>query len=380
MGRRRSSKVVHLTGLAALACSIFLPACGRQASPSFKVGALFSQTGPQAPYGKKALDGVRLAVEQQNSRTDAGGLKIDLLVEDTGSTAPIAIAALEKLISVHRVAVVIGPESSSLALACAPVANNRRVVLFAPTISADAFSLPDAYTFRNWPSARLLAGRMAVYAAGRLGYRRIAVLYVQNDMGVAYQNAFRDEFQKLGGQVTLAQGYAATEQDFRTLLLKAQATSPHALYLIGQAELGRLLRQKAELGIKLPVISGIGIEDPKVREVAGDEVNGISYTTPVFNTSSSDQVIADYEKAFEKRFGHESDIFAATSYDAANLVIAAVIAGHRTADEIKQYLHTLSQFHGVTGEISIDRNGDVLKRVGVKKFVAGKPTMVEEKL
>jgi branched-chain amino acid transport system substrate-binding protein len=376
----RRSYVVAVSIAIVVLLGFYLLVVRKPQSKALKLGALFSQTGAIAPYGKKALEGVQLAVDEQNAKSGSAGIEFQLVLEDAASNPTTAVGGLEKLIAADHVPAVIGPESSSLALACAPAANKEATVLFAATVAADAYSTPDDYTFRNWPTSQMLAGKMAEVAFKQMSFRRVAVLYVQNDMGASYQSAFRSRFTALGGSVPISEGYNQNEQDFRGLLTKTKGVQPDAVYLVSLTEIGLLLKQKAELDIRTPVIAGIGVEDPKVRDVAGNLVNGIVYTSPAFNPQSSSPLVASYEAAFVKKFGHESDIFAATSYDATNLIIQAMLGGARSSAQIKDYLYSVKDYAGVTGKISIDRNGDAQKEVGVKKFINGKPRLVDENL
>ncbi len=353
----------------------------KQRPPDVTVGLLFSGTGPAAPYGKKAEEGALLAIEQflQRQGDGPGALRLRVVREDTASLPRTAVAAMQKLVTSDGVAVVLGPESSSLALACAPLAKDREVVLFAPTIAADTFSTRDGYTFRNWPSAHALASRMAEVAYRQLGYRRVGVLNVQNDMGESYQRAFVARFKELGGVVPLNESYGLTATDFRARLGSFQDRKLDALYVVGQAEMGLLLKQKAEMGISLPVLSGIGVEDAKVVEVAGRWADGILYTAPIYDTAPGSKGAA-FEAAYSERFGHPADIFAATSYDAANLVLATIAAGARDAATIRDKLFEVKDYPGVTGKIAIDPNGNAVKEVGLKKIVKGRPQLLNARL
>jgi len=217
-------------GIVVVALAIVFAVTQTKKEPGeIRIGVIFSQTGPLAPYGEKALEGLYLALEEM----EKGGLRVEIVLEDTQSTPLGAVSAFQKLATVGKIPTVIGPESSSLAMAIAPLANENKIVLFAPTVSVDAYTTPNDYTFRNWPAARLIAEKMALVAYEKLNFRKMAMLYINNDMGVSYITSFKKKIEALSGKVIVAESYSPDATDFRTQLSKIKAAQPEALYLIG---------------------------------------------------------------------------------------------------------------------------------------------------
>jgi len=64
----------------------------------------------------------------------------------------------------------------------------------------------------------------------------------------------------------------------------------------------------------------------------------------------------------------------AYSYDAFMLVCKAIASrkgGATTGTQIKDYLDGMGSYHGVTGEIKFDENGDVIRGVIIKTIKDG---------
>jgi branched-chain amino acid transport system substrate-binding protein len=346
-----------------------------------KIGAVFSQTGPIAPYGKKALQGVELAVEQINKTDGIKGAKIRLIVEDAKSTSKDAVSACQKLITVDKVPVIIGPLSSGLALACAPIANREKVILFSPGAASPDYSTPDDYTFRNWPTSNLIAGKMAEVAHGKLGLSRVAILHAIEDASIGYQKDFSNKFRALGGTIVAVESFEPGSTDMRAQLTKIKATAPEGIYVLGKgAELGYVLKQIKELGIDARVISWIGIEAKEVLDIAGDAAEGVIYTLAAYNPYDPNPRVQQYEKAYEARYGEPSDAFAAASYDAVFILKEAMEKAGFDPTKIKDALFQISNFPGVSGTTSFDRNGDVIKSIAIKMVKDGKFVFLDENL
>lgn len=344
---------------------IALASCRDESDKKIKIGAVYSQTGNIAPYGQKAIQGLKLALDEANSEETL----FELVLEDAKSTPKDAVSAFNKLM-LSDVSIVIGPESSGLAMAVAPIAKKKEVVLFAPTVASKDFPSSSKWAFRNWPRAELLTKKMADYLNDDQSISRVALMYINNDMGNSYANSFKPQYTGLGGEIAIEESYNPDETSFKSALLRIKEANVDALYLIGQIEMGQVIKQMHEIGMgELPVYSGIGIEDPKVIEIAGSLANGIIYTAPYFERETKKG--QEYAEAFSNKYGAESDIFAASTYDATRIIIDILKKGKTSPEEIREALLKVENYPGITGLITIEENGDVNKSIAVKEVVNG---------
>src|SRR5690348_1759558 len=121
-----SGKVFGGLGLAALlaGAAVLAPATA-QAGDTITLGAAVPLTGKYATNGKNTQDGYNLAVKTIN---DAGGVKIGgkhyklkVAYYDDESTPARGAQLVERLINQDHVKFVLGPYSSGLTVAIAPV-------------------------------------------------------------------------------------------------------------------------------------------------------------------------------------------------------------------------------------------------------------------
>src|ERR1043165_1266266 len=125
-------KVVGLIFLLMLGMSLF--SCDRRQG-DMKIGVISELTGPIAPFGKRALNGIQVAADVINEGGGINGHKISLIVEDDKSVPQGSATSMKKLTEVDRVPVVVGMVGSSMGMSAAPVANEERVVLIACGVS-----------------------------------------------------------------------------------------------------------------------------------------------------------------------------------------------------------------------------------------------------
>src|SRR6267142_4264824 len=97
--RRRS--IMHFQRLAAAALSAMAPAFVAAQQGPIRVGALLELTGVFAPNGQDALDGLQLYFDE--IKHQAGGRKIELIVEDTAGKPDLGLTKARKLVENDKV-------------------------------------------------------------------------------------------------------------------------------------------------------------------------------------------------------------------------------------------------------------------------------------
>jgi branched-chain amino acid transport system substrate-binding protein len=275
--------------------------------------------------------------------------------------------AFRKLVDIHKVPVVLGPMGSSPAMVCAPIAKEKKVVEFSPTAATPLYTNTGDYTFRNRASADSEVKVMADIAYNNLNLRRIAILYINNDVGIGFHPVFAKRFKHRGGEIVASESFDQGSTDMRSQLIKVSSLNPDGIYLIGHVtESGYVLKQAKELGIKTRFIGHLALEGPDLLKIAGDAADGVIYTATGYDPHSSDPKVRDFERKYKSRFNKNGDVFAATAYDAVYILKRAIEEGGYNADGIKHALYRIRDFPGVTGSTTFDKNGDVIKPVMVK--------------
>jgi branched-chain amino acid transport system substrate-binding protein len=178
-----------------------LTGCDAAGSRGVRIGAVLPLTGDIATYGQKMKKGIDLAVKHINTKGGVQGKQIAVLYEDDQGDPKASIAAVLKLITVSKVSAIIGGAISATALPCVPVIDQHKVVLFSPAATTPKLSGMSKYFFRNWPPDVYDGTAMGDFAARTLHLKRVSMLYVNNEWGVAISKIFSDVFQANGGAV-----------------------------------------------------------------------------------------------------------------------------------------------------------------------------------
>jgi len=138
-----------------------------------------------------------------------------------------------------------------------------------------------------------------------------------------YDN-FRKALADLKIPVTTTETFAKGDVDFKAQLTKIKAGNPDAIVLSALlAEGAPVMVQARQLGLKLPVIGGNGMNSVKVFELAKGASDGLWVGSPWSIESRTPENTA-FVAAFTKKYGSAPDQFAAQAYDAMHIVGAAL--------------------------------------------------------
>ncbi|MBN1919519.1 MAG: ABC transporter substrate-binding protein [Verrucomicrobia bacterium] len=338
---------------------------GKQPEPGIlKVGVVLPLTGPAADQGKDILSGIEMARDEINGSRKNDDPKVELIIEDSMASPKGGVSALEKLIQTERPPAVIGPIASSVMLAMIPVAEREKVVLLSPAASSPQISNAGRYIFRISLLAPPQARALAKFAKDELSAERAAVLYVNDDSGISYRDAFRDAFAAQGGTVVFEDSYEKTGTDFRTQLTKLKAANAEITFVPGIPQtVGLILKQARELGVDTQFLGNYGTEGESLLTLAGNAAEGFIYT--------SIPVSDEFVKSFDAKFGRHPTIGAPLGYDALQ-VVAHVAKAHGTSSEaIRKGLSELRDYDGATGLTTILPSGDAEKEVTLKAVSNG---------
>lgn len=359
-------KVPHW--ILAIGVFVFCLACitCTKRTKSIVIGGIMPLTGDAAVYGVAPRNGVQLAAEEVNASGGINGTPIQLVIEDSRCDAKIGVSAALKLITQDHVAAIIGPVCSSVALAVAPVANSNHVVALSPQASTPALTDAGPFVFRNWPSDVFEGRADADFAANQLKAHTAAVLYITNQYGMGVERVFEDRFKANGGVIIQSEGFDEGTTEFRTVLAKLKRLHPDVIYLASYLrEASRILVQKQQLAITTNTVAPIGIMDAQLFALAGNAAEGLYVSAPIYDSNSDDSNVRRFVQGYKSKFGDSPNVYAATGYDALMILAKVMKERGSSPDAIRDGLHSVKNFPGVSGTTSFDSHGDVDKPVQV---------------
>ncbi len=329
---------------------------GGKEAEVIKIGAAGQLTGPEAVFGADMLNGVKLAVEEWNTKGGVLGKKIELLPGDDQAEPRQAVAVANKFVA-EGVVGVIGHFNSSCSIPASEVYHRAGI----PEIS-HASTNPQL-TDQGFANVFRVCGRddqqgkaAADFAVQKLHVKRVAIIHDKT----TYGQGFAEEFKKAIGpaaQVVAFEGITKGEKDYTPVVTKIKAVNPDIIFFGGiYTEGGLLVKQYKAVGGTAPFIGGDGIMSEEYIKIGGSAAEG-NYAT--FGPDTKEVPSAKgFNENYRKKFG-EPGVYSVYAYDAANILLQAIQkAGTTDGAKVVPAIRAID-YNGALGHIQFDAKGDV---------------------
>lgn len=333
------------------------------------IGLTAPITGDYAEYGNNFKKSVEMGMDLIDQKGGVLGKQLKVVVGDSKGDPKESSTLAQKYTSDEKIVAEIGDFTSTCCLAAQPIYDQVGMVQLSPTSSHPDFAKGSKYSF-GIVGTQAGEGPFMAMMTNEHGFKKVAVLYINNDWGIVTNQYYSEALSQYGIEVVGREFYFDGERDFTAVLTKLKDSNPDMLFIASMYNDGALInKQKQKLGWDIPVLGPGSLYSPKLIELGGDAVEGL-YTTVVFHPKNPKPEVQAFVSEFEKRYGATPNMFAAVAFDAINLLADAIErAGSTDRDAIRETLAATKDFPGVTGKITFTEAGDVMKeytRVQVK--------------
>jgi len=340
-----------------------------------KVGAALSITGLAAVYGAGQRAGIEAAVENVNGSNSLGGARLQVLVEDDGSTKEGGINVFQKFINQDKVSVIIGPTLSTTATAADPLAQQAKVpVLGVSNTAPSGITDIGDYIFRDsLTEAQVIPGAVKK-AKAKLGFKTAGMLYGNDDVFTkAGYDVMKKALDDEGVKIIETQTFAKPDRDFSAQLTSLKSKVPNILLVSALAEnAAAIVAQARQLGYDGPIMGGNGFNAPAFIKNGGAAAEGVLVGTS-WNSASTEPANVTFKEAMQKK-GVAPDQFAAQAYTGV-LIIAEAIrkSGNKTGrDDIKNGFAQVKDLDTPLGKFSFTEKRDAKHEPSVQEVKGGK--------
>ncbi|HCL78753.1 MAG TPA: branched-chain amino acid ABC transporter substrate-binding protein [Synergistaceae bacterium] len=361
---------------------------GNVAGKTIKIGWIGSLTGDQSVFGICERDTIQMLIDDVNKDGGIAGKQLEFIPYDTRGTPEEAVNAVNRLVNNDKVLVILGPNSSGLAIPIASVLEKGKVADIATVATNEKVTVDNGvlkpYNFRVCFIDPYQGAGAATYAMKTLNMKKAALLIdVANDYSVGLATFFKQSFKKLGGEIVSELKYNSGDQDFTAQLTEIISKKPELLFIPADfAEGAIIMKQARELGAEFQIMGGDAMDNPELVKIGGDAVNGFIHTTFPYDATMKDMspLAATFTENWKKIHPDKApNVNAALGYDSYMLVANAIkTAGSAEPDAIRAALAQTKDFPGVTGNKTINATHDAESPVGIIQIKDGQRVYVGE--
>ncbi len=368
--------MVFFARIVCLSLLVITSGCTKSSPPTgdtIRVGEVGSMTGSESTFGTSTHHGIELAVKKINAAGGIQGKQIQLISLDDQGKPEEAATATTKLITQEKVVAILGEVASSRSLAMAPIAQQYKVPMISPSSTNPKVTEVGNYIFRTCYIDPFQGAVMAKFATENLKFKKVAVLRdIKNDYSVGLADVFVQSFKKMGGQILTDQSYSAGDMDFKAQLTAIRALHPEAIYVPGYyGDVALIARQEKELGLQVPLLGGDGWDSPKLKEIAGKNLDG-SYLSNHYSAEDMSPVVQDFIREYKAAYGAVPDALATLGFDAMNLLADSMKRAKSLATaDIRDAINATRAFNAVSGKLTFDAKRNPEKSAAILKVVNG---------
>jgi branched-chain amino acid transport system substrate-binding protein len=345
-------------------CLLFAGLTACSPKPPIEIGFLGGLSGKFSDLGTATRNGALLAVELVNLSGGVDGRKLHLLELDDKQSVESALQAMEEF-QKQGVVAVVGPSTSSIAVAVTPVADRQRLLLVAPTATTNKLSAKDDYFLRSIGDASFYGRSAAQWHYQRQGVRSVALILdmANADYTESWGEPYAAEFKRLGGTVIGMERFTSTTNpDHRAIAQKLLEGKPEMLVTVASSVDSALIAQRARTLQPQVRLAGAGwASTERLIELGGVGVEGMLFEQ-YFDRFDQSPKFLGFLKAYRERFKSEPGFGALLAFDAANMIVAGL---KKSEDHqgLKAQVLAIGKFEGAQNSLTVDKFGDVTRGV-----------------
>jgi len=317
-------RVLLTTVLAAGVALAAGPAAAKVEGDTIVLGSAISLTGKYSTNGYHAQNGYEFAVKRIN---ETGGVtvggksyKLKVIYYDDESTPARGAQLAERLISQDGVQYMLGPYSSGLTKAIAPVTEKYQIPMVeAEGASRSLFTQGYRYLFavlstseQYLASAIDLAAEVAKKEGKEPSGVRIAMAFENDPFSLDVRAGVVADAEKYGMEIVIDDKLPRDLSDMSATLTKVKALKPDLLVVSGHSKgAATAARQIGEMNIDVPMIAMTHCEAADVYGKFGATANGFLCPTQWAETLSYEDDLfgsaAQYDSEFKAMFTDYAD-------------------------------------------------------------------------
>lgn len=340
---------------------------------SYKVGAVFSVTGPASFLGDPEKKTAMMIAEQINAAGGIGGKKLELIVYDTEGDATKANLAVKKLITQDKVCAIIGPSRSGTSMAVVPLAEKYKIPLVSAAASYKIVTDDKTGKQRKWVFKVPQSDSMAVEALydylKKKGISKVAIMSGTTGFGKSGRGELIRLAPNYGITIMADETFGYKDTDVTAQLTKIKGIGPQAIisWSIGPSQV-IVVRNWKDLGMtSIPFFQSHGFGSRRNIDMAAGAAEGVTAPLGACNTPEAlpanhpqKSVTMEYMNAYMGKYHEPVASFGGHAWDALMLVVDALKTVGCDKAAIRDHIENTKGFagqHGVFNFSPDDHNG-----------------------
>lgn len=312
------------------ACLSSLAAASGVTSTEIRVASLQDLSGPIASLGTHFRNGTQMRFDEENARGGVHGRQLKLLVEDTGYDPKRAVLATEKLLGGKGIFTAIHNLGSPVVMATMPRFLEAGVLhLFPGAPLANVYEPVHPLKFGMSPSYTLSVPPAARHLIRENGFRRVGILYQDDDMGREVLRGMDGLLGELGLKWCEQTSYKRGATDFAAQIARLKAANCDFVVLatVVRETIGAYTEAR-RTGWNVPMLVTASGYTAQVHQLGGAAMEGLYGVAllPHPYTDGVNRALTDWIMRYKEKFKTEPNTWDVFAWVGADLFVRALHA------------------------------------------------------
>jgi branched-chain amino acid transport system substrate-binding protein len=337
---------------------VFIAIASAPAAEPIRIGLTLGLTGKYAALGDMQQRAYRLWQRDVNAKGGLLGRAVEIVIIDDESTPAKARELYKRFIAKDRVDIVLGPYSSGITLAVAPIVDKAGYPMVTGGAAADKIwqqgykNIFGVFT----PASRYTIGMLNLAVIHDL--TTIAIVYADDAFSVSVAQGARKWGSRLGLKVVMFEKFGKGRHDLTDLAAMAKASKPALVIVAGHFDESVDMRRALKTVDWYPkaYFATIGPVLAKFRETLGADAD-LTFSSTLWEPRLKFSQSLTFLAKFRALYQIEPSYQAANAYAAGQILEAAVaLAGSLNRDKIRQAMSKLETYT-ILGRYKADPTG-----------------------
>jgi len=321
-----------------------------------KIGAIFAITGPASFLGEPERNTAMMIADEINADGGINGRPIELVIYDTEGDNTKAVLATRKLIQQDKVIAIIGPSRSGTTMAIIPTVQSARIPLVSCAAAVDIVRPVKKWVFKTPQTDKDCVIRIFEHMKEK-GISKIAIITGTTGFGDAGRKQLKSLAPAMGIEIVADETYGPRDTDMTAQLTKIKGTNAQALvnWSIVPAQ-SIVPKNMKQLNMDIQLYQSHGFGNVEYVKLAGEAAEGVICPAGALLAADSlpdshprKELLVQYKKNYESRFGGNVSTFGGHAYDALWLVANAIKEVGPDKAKIRDQLESTKNFKGTAG-------------------------------
>ena len=292
------------------------------------IGTIQDLSGPVAPFGKAARNGLQLRVDEINEQGGIHGRKIKLIVEDNAYDPKRAVLAAQKLVNQDKVFLIASHIGTPMNNAAMPIQFEKGVINFFPlSAGREMYDPPSKLKFASvasyYDTMRLNVARLYK----EKGAKNACVLYQDDDYGLEVvrgaEQGLKDIGVAMGEKTTYKRG--ATDFSSQIARLKASGCDLLVLGTIIRETIGSI-GEARKIGWNPTIIGSQATYTDLIHKLGGKGMDGFYAVSTVYfpYLDVEQKDLRFWANKYKTRFGEDPSTYSTGGYATMDTMIRAM--------------------------------------------------------